>query len=143
MLILPYMAQIRQSRPGFCLGFQGGFLKTRRLEERKKYEKIRRRETKCAPPSSSRCQANMAPIRQTLVLAFRENSLKLRTTKQSAAAKPSAYPLSLRCIHGDIRIWVGDPSTSSCLVSLPSESSPLRVPAVERTWHTQDSQCHI
>jgi len=27
--------------------------------------------------------------------------------------------LSIRCILGDVRLWVGDPSTSSCLVSLP------------------------
>ena len=29
----------------------------------------------------------------------------------------SVYP-SIRCILGDIRLWVGDPSTSSCLVPL-------------------------
>ena len=27
--------------------------------------------------------------------------------------------LSIRCMLGDIRLWVGDPSTSSCRVSLP------------------------
>ena len=28
------------------------------------------------------------------------------------------FDLCIRCIFGDIRHWVGDPSTSSCLVSL-------------------------
>ena len=27
--------------------------------------------------------------------------------------------LSMRCLLGDVRLWVGDPSTSSCIVSLP------------------------
>ena len=31
----------------------------------------------------------------------------------------SITSLSIRCILGDKRLWVGDTSTSSCLVSLP------------------------
>ena len=32
--------------------------------------------------------------------------------------------LSMRCTVGDIRLWVGDPSTFSCHVSLPRFSQP-------------------
>ena len=34
------------------------------------------------------------------------------------------------CILGDIRLWVGDPSTSSCLVSLPHFSQPTLSPSI-------------
>ena len=30
--------------------------------------------------------------------------------------------LSIRCMLGDIRLWVGDPLTTSCRVSLPPEN---------------------
>ena len=35
----------------------------------------------------------------------------------------TASHLSIRCILGDIRLWVRDPSTSSCRVSLPRSVS--------------------
>ena len=34
--------------------------------------------------------------------------------------------LGIRCIFGDIRLWVGDPSTSSCRVPLPRVLSAVR-----------------
>ena len=59
---------------------------------------------------------------------------------------PRCINLNIRCILGDVRLWVGDPSTSSCLVSLditvnqPSSGAPrvsrslepCLYPAVER-----------
>jgi hypothetical protein len=35
--------------------------------------------------------------------------------------------LGMRCILGDIRLWVGDPSTSCCLVSQPRFSRPTLI----------------
>ena len=46
-------------------------------------------------------------------------------SKEQEEASPRPPPpvpslcLSIRCILGDIRLWVGDPSASSCVVSLP------------------------
>jgi len=52
--------------------------------------------------------------------------LGLRVIKKKKVGTPHAirnlngdqdpYNLSIRCILGDIRLWVGDTSTSSCLV---------------------------
>ena len=38
---------------------------------------------------------------------------------RAAFQQPKTINLSIRCILGDIRLWVGDTSTSSCLVYLP------------------------
>ena len=49
------------------------------------------------------------------------------TEKTSGRGGPRNY-LSIRCILGDMRLWVGDPSTSSCLVSLSLS------PGIARNW---------
>ena len=64
----------------------------------------------------------------------------------------NAFVLCIRCILGDIRLWVGDPSTSSFLVSSPrvyqrmhvlvyTWSSALRT--VRRSAHQQFLRCEV
>ena len=43
---------------------------------------------------------------------------RLESNKEEEAEMERSCYLSTRCILGDIRLWVGDPSTSPCLVSL-------------------------
>ena len=44
----------------------------------------------------------------------------------------NAFVLCIRCILGDIRLWVGDPSTSSFLVSFPRVYQRMHV--LVYTW---------
>ena len=49
-------------------------------------------------------------------------------TSSNACACPDC--LSARCMPGDVRIWVGDPSTSYCLVSLPRGTQKVFIMSV-------------
>jgi len=58
------------------------------------------------------------------LLVWQEMNSAKATLQEASQVPRKALPLeplilSIRCILGDIRLWVGDPSTSSCLVSLP------------------------
>ena len=39
-------------------------------------------------------------------------------SRTAALLQIMTFPLRIHCILGDIRLWVGDPSTPSCIVSL-------------------------
>ena len=71
-------------------------------------------------PDGGTLVLNLTPLEQVLSLTHLEGYLECRCPPLS-----KTISLIIRCILGDMRLWVGDPSTSSGRVSLENHSHLL------------------